>query len=100
MGDHAVVCQKGGITRRHNAVRDELQTSLHRLGFEVAREAALPDLSRPADLLVFSGGRGGRPVALDVTVLHPPPLSAVEEVLSRAEDAKVTKYKAACELQG
>ena len=64
-GDHAMACSSSGSTRRHNLVRNELATAC---GFAVQLEAATPDRFRPAEILVFCAGRGGRPLAIDVTV--------------------------------
>ena len=69
LGDHAMGCLSGGVTRRHNLVRDEIVKLSRFCGFTVQREVSLTSGLRPADVLLLEGGRGGRPLAVDVSIV-------------------------------
>ena len=84
-GDHALGCASCGRYARHNALREVLCEELRKAGFSVTVEERVPHTEppdrppglqpaerclRPADILVQSF-RAGKPLAIDVTVIHP-----------------------------
>ena len=69
-GDHAQCCAGSGLYRRHNRVRDAVWRLAKVAGWDPILEAHLPNsLVRPGDILLRA--KGPRPVAIDVTVVHP-----------------------------
>ena len=105
-GDHAVTCRANGLTLRHTTIQDWLLSTARAAGIACTKEAALPDGTRPADAL-FHTWRGGKPLAVDLTVVHPlrpseprPTPENMRGLLNREEQAKVTKYQATCDAVG
>ena len=70
LGDHSVNCGKNGITRRHNAVRDEWSRTLSAASIPHAKEVVATGLKRPADILLI-GWHRGRDVCVDFTICNP-----------------------------
>lgn len=109
-GDHAVACKYGGARNgRHYALRDALLFLLQVAGAGSLRtEVPVPPSAvnaaelRPAD--IFIGSWLGRPLALDVTCVHPLAPSnagaAASSATARAEKRKVDKYSARCAAAG
>ena len=105
LGDHALCCSAAGIWRRHNAMRDVVN-ALSKAGLACYTETTLStsDL-RPADIYV-SQGWSARPLALDLSVVHP--LSASHHhskaLAGTAAEArgneKIAFYGQACESVG
>ena len=96
-GDHAVACPRNGFVQRHSDVQAWLLHTARAAGVTCSKEAALPDNTRPADVLLHTW-KGAGPTAVDVTVVHPlrpseprPPSEGVKRMLLREERAKVTK---------
>ena len=106
LGDHALSCAAAGIYSRHTAVRDFLSYLMADAGLKNTLEVALPDTTlRPADVFVPSGW-GPRPVAFDVSVVHPLRLSSRPAIITagsaaqeRAE-AKREYYHEGCRSAG
>jgi len=106
MGDHALCCSASGLWRRHNEIRDVFVLFLSRAGFHCTLEVELPGSERrPADIFI-SQGWGSRPVALDISVVHP--LGAnfhhgdcvAGAAAETREKAKIALYGQACEAAG
>ena len=53
-GDHAVSCRKNGITKRHTAIQDWVMAMARKAGISCTKEAALPNLERPSDILLHN----------------------------------------------
>ena len=82
-GDHALCCSHAGTSRRHNRVRNTIWALAEEAGWRPSLEATLEGtLLRPADVLLRS--LYNRPIALDVTVVHPLRLSQ-QNVAMRGE---------------
>ena len=103
-GDHALCCAHNGLYRRHNHVRGALYQLAKSANWSPVLEAALPNSShRPADILLRSAE--ARPLAIDVTIVHPLRPSdslavRVQRSTSAAADAEVQKSarnRQACE---
>jgi hypothetical protein len=69
-GDHFVNCGKNGLTRRHNAVRDEWSRILAAAAVPHQTEVTCGDRKRPADILLIGWDRG-RDICVDFTVTNP-----------------------------
>lgn len=102
-GDHAVTCRLNGITQRHSAAQHWLARTARAAGIPVQLEAALPDSSRPGDVLLQQW-ESNKPRAIDLTIVHPlrpsaarPTVDRVRESLLREEAAKRAKYDAPCQ---
>ena len=105
-------CGRINFSLRLSAVRDAIFNFLSDAGLSVQREVSLPAAPdghlRPADLLLDSWF-GGRPTALDVTVVHgwqasmvsaPVALDNWRPFLRRREEAKHANYDAVCAAEG
>ena len=99
-GDHAVCCSATGLYKRHNRVRYCLLSLGREAGWNPEVEVSLPAPDpgggiirpRPADVLFRTAE--SRPLAVDVTVVHPLRPSkniAVEDNLTAAADAESAK---------
>ena len=117
LGDHALACPACGRYARHNSLRNELLSECIRAGMQGSVEVSIPRPQeppdpggialRPADIMIPTGPMG-RPLAIDVTVLHP--LRTSQNITARdavpgsfcgpAEEAKVRKYGSACSQAG
>ena len=93
-------CLSGATTRRHNIVRDELFSLAKACGFNVRREVSLPGGLRPADLLLSEGGHGGRPLAIDVSVVHPAADDISLKCILEIEKRKMMRYHGLCAAHG
>ena len=51
-------------------------------------------------MVVYGAGRGGRPLAIDVSVVHPKPDDPQLRCVHRAEEEKRQKYNSACNAFG
>ena len=95
-GDHSLCCASAGIYRRHNRIRDTLFSLSQDPGWQPILEPATATLSRPADVLLHS--TDPKPLAVDVTIVHPLRLSgsqATRDVATAtASDAESAKRKA------
>lgn len=108
-GDHCVICRKGTLHGRHNAIVSTLQ--------HLAQQGALAPQKEPPYLINNSEARpadvyipvwtGGQPVAIDVSVTSPLAdsyiLKASKEVGAAASiraDVKRGKYSAVCAEHG
>ena len=113
-GDHFQCCKRTNFSNRHDAVQDALFQILSSAGQSVSKEVPLqhtPDSqARPADLLL-ANWQGGKPTAVDVTVVHgwnaaaasssaPVPRDNWRPYLRNKEAAKHTKYDAPCAREG
>ena len=111
-GDHAVCCASTGLAKRHNRVRDCLLWLGREAGWNPELEVSLPAPDpggqgtlrpRPADVLFRTAE--SRPLAVDVTVVHPLRPSnniAAEDscAATQAEAAKCTAQAAMCQQAG
>ena len=104
-GDHFVCCNKNGISRRHNALRDALFNVLVQHAIPVLKEDGTEG-RRQADVLLV-GWERGRDVAVDLTVSHPLGLSKHPIVVANAaqhcrreEAAKVADEGDLCRRAG
>ena len=98
MGDHAITCMRHGeIIARHNNIRDAI--------FEVARSANLAprkeeaalipsNNSKPADVLIPNFA--GKPLALDVTVVHPLTPARLTSSASNPGQTLITAFNNKC----
>ena len=110
-GQHACVCERGGgVTRRHDALRDKLAARLAQdLGVAVHKEQVLPELDFTDAQGILHPGRmdlvvalpGAAPALLDLTVVSPWSANGPLEVAAasrdgaaaeRAEDRKRRRY--------
>jgi hypothetical protein len=105
-GAHFVNCLKNGITRRHNALRDELSRTLHAGGILHHLEVQAQGRERPADILLVSWCKG-TDLCVDLTISNPFtkdqfPLSMerVNRHLASAEKSKQDKHRASCTAMG
>ena len=105
-GDNAVPCAKNGLIQRHSEIQDWLLQTARTAVVSCTKEAALPDHTRPADVLLHTW-KGAGPTAVDITVVHPlrpseprPSPDGVRKILLREEKAKLSKYKATCRAAG
>ena len=105
-GDHAVACLRNGIQKRHTNIQDWLLSTARQAGFSCTREAALPNLERPGDVL-FHNWTGGKPLAVDLTVSHPlrpseprPTPDKVRKAMTVEEQLKNAKYTKQCASVG
>jgi hypothetical protein len=110
-GYHALVC-RGHMLGRHNMVRDALYDLLVKARFDPVKDAPVtclgmqsgrPTAFRPADILM-AGDDFDRD-CVDVTVVSPlvtnnQPVVEVGKKAQQAEDLKVRKHLAACEMAG
>ena len=101
-GDHLLCCKKSGFLQRHSAIVRHLWHMSTAAGFRAETEVAIGGNTRPADLLL-PHWKGGGPLAIDVTVVHPLapsiPLQTVKtgrEALDRAEKDKDDKHGEVC----
>ena len=104
LGDHALCCGAAGLWRRHNNLRDVLLNALPKAGLQASVEVSLPHSdARPADLFI-SQGCGPRPVAVDISVVHP--LSSgfhhsegsAAAAAAKREAEKIARYGEACRV--
>jgi hypothetical protein len=111
-GDHFLCCKRNNFAERHDAVQDTIFSILSSSGQAVAKEVELQHSQdshlRPADLLLPTG-QGGKPTAIDVTVIHGwtsaaspamQPRDNWRPFLRRKEDQKHAKYDDACAREG
>ena len=95
-GDHSLCCASAGLYRRHNRVRDTLFSLGQDAGWRPLLEPATTSGSRPADVLFHSSD--SKPLAVDVTIVHPLRLSgpqATRDVATAtASDAESAKRRA------
>ena len=95
-GDHSLSCASAGMYRRHNRVRDTLFALSQDAGWRPVLEPATSTASRPADVLLQSSD--SKPLAVDVTIVHPLRLSgpqATRDVATAtASDAESAKKRA------
>ena len=68
-GDHFVNCPKNGVSRWHNALRDEWSRTLAAAHVPHQKEVTSGDRKRPADILLLGWDRG-RDVCVDFTVTN------------------------------
>ena len=97
---------RNGIASRHSDLQQWLLDSLHIAGIPASREAALPNGSRPADILIHHW-HSGKPLAIDLTIGHPLRLSCPNPTpatalafLSQEESRKSRKYDDTCKQAG
>ena len=104
-----------GTYARHNLLRDTLVVELRKAGFSVTTEEVIPssrqqpslEQVRPVDILV-SSFIGGKPLAIDTTVVHPLRTSVSISArgltpganANKAESLKCDKYSALCQQAG
>jgi hypothetical protein len=113
-GDHFLCCKRNNFADRHDAVQDALFNILSGTGHAVSKEVplqhALDSHLRPADLLVPTWHEG-KPLAIDVTVVHgwtlaaasvarPQPRDNWRPFLRRKEERKHAKYDEPCAREG
>ena len=105
-GDHTLSCSRVNFVARHNTLCAGLGRLLLDSGFAVQREVPLPlpqTQERPADLLVANFAES-RPLALDISVVHPlqPSSSIAGASPGRLADeralTKINHYRAACSV--
>jgi len=100
-GDHFVCCDRSGISRRHNALRDAIFEVLVSSTIPAAKEVSCGGRQRPADILLLAWERG-RDVAVDLTVTHPLGVSQhpiiVRKAAQHCRDAEATKTQAEGDL--
>ena len=104
-GDHSLSCASTGMYRRHNRVRDTLFTLSKQAGWRPLLEPPTSQSLRPADVLLQSSD--AKPVAVDVTIVHPLRLSgpsATRDVATAtancAEQSKLAANSAPCSQMG
>jgi hypothetical protein len=104
-GDHGVTCRRAENWSRHNSVADQLARICEKVGYSVRREVPLVGQARPDDVLLSLPG-GGRPMALDVTIVHGCGLGraisagADLAAVKAAEDSKIAKSRLPCAARG
>ena len=103
-GDHAVVCVKNHLWRRHFLIQDFLLRLIRAAGFQVTREESLAGSDRREADLLIQNWEGVTPLAIDITIRHPrapsAPLSDPDAVLLRAEEEKRTGAAARADRAG
>ena len=108
LGDHALSCHALGLYTRHNFLRDELVSQLHKVGLNAYPNGYFPGNpgDHPADILVADAFDAGQPVALDISIVHPLMPSRVittiapGDTAARREAEKVARYGACCRNVG
>ena len=102
-GDHSLSCASAGLYRRHNRIRDTLFFLAQEAGWRPQLEPLTTSGSRPADVLLHS--TDSKPLAVDVTIVHPLRISGSQATrddatatASVAESAKKTANSASCRL--
>ena len=97
-GDHAICCIKAGYVRRHYVMCDHLKYLLTVAGLRWEAEIYVnAQRSLRADLVVHSFV-DGKPLALDVQVVHGLSSRLGEEAVAKGENDKKAKYSAACSM--
>ena len=101
-GDHTLSCRKNDFWKRHTDVCNLLCQCLSSAGIPHRREQSpltSSSTNRPADILI-SSWKGGRPLALDVTIRHfsssPQNFAAILKEVERVLEEKKKKYQAQC----
>ena len=105
-GDHFVVCKWNGLTRRHNALRDEWARVLSQAHIPWRKEIPTTGGDRPDDLLLV-GFTKGKDMSLDITIMSPTALgeyplcpTKAKRMLAAAETAKTAKEAESCSRMG
>ena len=99
-GDHVLCCKATGVYGRHNAIRDTLADLLRECGCECRTEVTLPGSSlRPADIFT-PAFPGESALAIDVSAVHPLPLSQTASATVTAGAAAQKREIAKVDLYG
>jgi hypothetical protein len=91
-GDHAAVCRRNNLWKRHFLLQDFMLRLTRAAGFQASREQSLLSSDRREADILIENWEGTRPVAIDLTVRHPrAPGSGFtdpEKTLLKAEEDK------------
>ncbi len=106
-GYHCQICKSGdfGPVARHNDVRDVLHHYAQKAIYYARKEVPITtDTKKTPGDLYFKVGPAGKPIAYDITVVHPLSTRVIDGACNRdgyamieAERRKIMKYKDLCE---
>jgi len=94
-GDHFLCCKQAGFYLRHNTIAQLVSHMAEAAGFVVLPGVQIYDDLRPADIML-SFWKGGRPLAIDISVCHPlapsKPIQAIDNGVARASEVEDEKH--------
>jgi hypothetical protein len=93
-GDHAQCCGENGLYRRHNRLRNKVWALGESAGWTPTLEETIPDGTDWPDVVFKS--LNTRPLAIDVTIIHPLRPSSQSAARGEASVSAIEAEKAKC----